>query len=80
MVIMPATDSVTSIPVHQSTLRLLQRVKSAAETWDDFLINITDDYLSDALRAELDQRLKRDRIVGGARARREFEEHRKRAR
>ena len=78
--IMAATDTVTSIPLHQSTLRVLQRVKSAAETWDEFLINITDDYLSPSLRAELDKRLMSDRVVTGAQARREFAEQRKRAR
>jgi hypothetical protein len=77
---MAGTDAITSIPLHQSTLRVLQRVKSAAETWDEFLINVTDDYLSPSLRAELDRRLKSDRIVTGAQARREFMEHRKRAR
>ncbi len=77
---MPATDAITSIPLHQSTLRVLRRVKSAAETWDEFLINVTDDYLSPSLRAELDRRLTSDRIVTGAEARREFEELRRRAR
>lgn len=80
MTMMTATDAVTSIPLHQSTLRVLQRVKSAAETWDEFLINLTDDYLSPSLRAELDGRLKADHVVSGATARREFEEQRKRAR
>jgi hypothetical protein len=80
MTIVSEADAITSIPLHQSTLRVLQRVKSAAETWDEFLINVTDDYLSPSLRAELDQRLKSDRIVTGAEARREFMERRKRAR
>ncbi len=80
MAMMPASDALTSIPLHQSTLRVLQRVKSAAETWDEFLINVTDDYLSPSLRAELDTRLKTDRVIRGAEARREFLEHRKRAR
>jgi|HubBroStandDraft_1064217.scaffolds.fasta_scaffold40379_2 hypothetical protein len=74
---MPESDLVTSIPLHQSTLRVLQRVKSAAETWDDFLINLTDDYLSPSLRAELDRRLERDRVVTGAEAHRVFRESRK---
>jgi hypothetical protein len=77
---MPAANDVTSIPVHRSTLRVLQRVKSAAETWDEFLITVTDDYLSPALRSELDRRLKTDRVVSGEQARREFRERRKRAR
>jgi hypothetical protein len=77
---MTSGDAVTSIPLHQSTLRVLQRVKSAAETWDEFLINLTDDYLSPALRAELDRRLMADRVVTGAEARREFKDQRTRAR
>jgi len=80
MAMMSTPDTITSIPLHQSTLRVLQRVKSAAETWDEFLINLTDDYLSPSLRAELDRRLRTDRVVTGAEARREFREQRKRAR
>ena len=80
MVMMVEGDATTSIPLHQSTLRVLQRVKSAAETWDEFLINLTDDCLSPALRAELDRRLVTDRIVTVTEARRQFEESRKRAR
>jgi hypothetical protein len=74
---MPATDSITSIPLHQSTLRVPQRVKSAAETWDEFLLDLTDDYLSPALRTELDLRLETDRVVTGVDARKEFNERRK---
>ena len=80
MTIVPTSDAITSIPLHRSTLRVLQQVKSAAETWDEFLINVTDDYLSPSLRAELDRRLVTDRVVTGAEARREFEERRRRAR
>ena len=77
---MPAADAVTSIPVHRSTLRVLQQVKSAAETWDEFLITITDDYLSPSLRSELNRRLKADRVVTGEEASRVFREQRRRAR
>lgn len=80
MVMMATSDPVTSIPVHRSTLRVLQRVKSAAETWDEFLEALTDDYISPALRSELDERLKREGIVSGARAKQEFKEQRRRAR
>lgn len=75
-----ATDAVTSIPLHQSILRVVQRVESAAETWGEFLINVTDDHLSPSLRSELDRRLKSDRIVMGAEAPRELMDRRKRAR
>ena len=81
MVKMMATDDpVTSIPIHKSTLRVLQQVKNARETWDDFLLTVTDDYLSPALRSELDRRLRTDRVVSGAEAKREFGEIRRRAR
>ncbi len=77
---MASGDAITCIPLHQSTLRVLQRVKSAAETWDEFLINLTDDYLPPSMRVELDRRLVTDRVVTGVEARREFQELRKRAR
>jgi hypothetical protein len=80
MTMMASTDAITSIPLRQSTLRVLQRVKNAAETWDEFLINVTDDYLSPALRAELDRRWQSERVVTGAEARRQFSERRKRVR
>ena len=81
MVAMMATaDPLTSIPIHRSTLRVLQRMKNSGETWDDFLFELTDDFLSPALKSGLDARAKRDIIIPGADARRQFEERRKRAR
>lgn len=77
---MSTSDPLTSIPLHRSTLDVLQRVKSAAETWDDFLMSLTDDYLSPALKAELDKRLETHKIVPGAVAKQEFEESRRRGR
>jgi hypothetical protein len=78
--IMAAKDRVTRIPIHRSTLLLLQRVKSAAESWDEFLIAVTDDFLAPALKAELDRRLVSDRVVSGSVVRREFERRRRRTR
>jgi hypothetical protein len=80
MDIMATSDPVTSIPLHRSTLRLLQRVKTAAETWDDFLLTITDDYVSPAHRHQLDRRLRTEKIISGGQAKQEFEERRRRAR
>jgi hypothetical protein len=77
---MAVADSVTSIPIHRSTLLVLQRVKSAAETWDEFLMAVTDDFISPSLRAELDRRLISDGIVPGPVAQAEFRERRRRAR
>jgi hypothetical protein len=74
---MQSGDPVTSIPLHRSTLQLLQRVKTSAETWDDFLISLTDDYISPALRSELDRRLTAETIVSGRDAKREFLEMRR---
>ena len=76
---MAANDPLTSIPVHKSVLTVLQRSKSSAETWDDFLLAVTDDYLSPMLKAELEHRERSDRIVSGAEAKREFEGLRRRA-
>ncbi len=72
------SDPVTSIPVHRSTLRVLQRIKDAAETWDELLLELAVDFISPARRSELDQRLTREAIVPGADVRRQFKERRRR--
>ena len=70
---MMGTDSeFTSIPIHQSTLLSLRGVKTADQTWDDFLLALADDYLSPAFRRELDRRLVTDEIIPGAAMKREF--------
>lgn len=79
-IIVATSDPVTSIPLHRSTLNVLKRVKNAAETWDEFLITLTDDFLSPALQAELDRRLQKDSIISGEQAKREFRELSRRAR
>ena len=75
---MATADPVTSIPVHQSTLRALRGAKMADQTWDDFLIALADDYISPALRRDLDRRLRSERVVRGADMKREYEEWRRR--
>lgn len=72
MVLMGAGDTFTSIPVHQSTLRALRGVKSADQTWDDLLMALADDYLSPALKRELDRRLSTEAIVPGPAMKREY--------
>lgn len=70
---MMAPDNVvTSIPVHHSTLQALRGVKTADQTWDDFLLALADDYLSPTLRRELDRRLATEEIIPGAAMKREF--------
>ena len=75
---MTSEDVVSSIPVHRTTIRALQGVKTADQTWDDFLMALADDYLSPSLRNELDRRISSEEIVPGAAMRREFEAWRRR--
>jgi hypothetical protein len=75
---MSASDVITSIPVHQSTLRALRGAKMADQTWDDFLLALADDYIAPALRRDLDRRLTTERVVSGAHMKAEFEQWRRR--
>jgi hypothetical protein len=36
----PAADPITSVPVHASTLRVLQEFKTGAQNWDSFLLDL----------------------------------------
>lgn len=75
---MSVPDSVTSIPVHQSTLRALRGAKMADQTWDDFLLALADDYIAPALKVDLDRRLKREKVVSGREMKAEFSDWRRR--
>lgn len=75
---MATTDPLTSIPVHQSTLRALRGAKMADQTWDGFLLALADDYIAPSLKRELDRKLRTDRIVSGAEMKKEFLEWRRR--
>jgi len=70
---MAAPDKVTSIPVHQSTLRTLRRAKMADQTWDAFLLALVDGYISPTLRADLNRRLRTERVVRGTEMKTELE-------
>ena len=72
MKMMSDRGSVTSIPVHQSTLTALRSAKSADQTWDDFLLALADDYIAPGLKRELDRRLKTEPIVPGAKMKEEY--------
>lgn len=76
-IMMATEDPFSSIPVHRSTIRTLQGVKTADQTWDDFLMALADDYISPSLRRELDRRLATEEIVPGASMKREFAERRR---
>lgn len=67
----------TSIPVHRSTLRALRGVKTAEQTWDDFLMALADDYISPVLKRELDRRLATEEVVPGAAMKREYSKWRR---
>jgi hypothetical protein len=69
---MATSDSITSIPLHQSTLSALRAAKSADQTWDDFLLALADDYIPPNLKRELDRRLASEPIISGAEMKREF--------
>ncbi|MFZ0830780.1 MAG: hypothetical protein WCB18_05985 [Thermoplasmata archaeon] len=73
---MSTPDPVTSIPIHQSTLRALRGAKMADQTWDDFLMALADDYIAPALQADLNRRLRTERVVSGAEMKAEFEQRR----
>ena len=75
---MSAPDAVTSIPVHQSTLRALRGAKMADQTWDEFLLALADDYIAPSLKAELDRRLKTEKVIPGSEIKAEYTEWRKR--
>jgi hypothetical protein len=76
---MATTDPVTSIPVHQSTLRALRGTKMADQTWDDFLLALADDFISPSMRADLDRRLRTEPIIPGAEMKKEFADWRRRS-
>lgn len=49
-------DRLTSIPVHASTVHLLQQLKTGAQNWDEFLLSAFEDLLPPETVAELDRR------------------------
>ena len=49
-------DRLTSIPVHSTTVKLLQQLKTGAQNWDDFLLSAFEDMLPPVTVAELERR------------------------
>ncbi|HKN06143.1 MAG TPA: hypothetical protein VJ021_00870 [Thermoplasmata archaeon] len=49
-------DRLTSIPVHASTVSLLQQLKTGAQNWDEFLLSAFEDLLPPETIAELERR------------------------
>lgn len=51
-----ASQSLTSIPVHSNVVRRLRSLKSADQTWDDFLMDMADDYIPPGWYDEIERR------------------------
>ena len=75
-----ARDPITSIPVHASTLKLLQRMKTGGQNWDEFLLTFLEDWMPPNLEAELDKRAARSTVVPASVVLRRSEERRRRGR
>ncbi|NNN17100.1 MAG: hypothetical protein HKL79_01880 [Thermoplasmata archaeon] len=69
-----SADRLTSIPVHATTVRLLQRLKTGAQNWDEFLLSAFEDLLPPETLAELDRREREE----GSRSFREVSRNRRR--
>jgi hypothetical protein len=51
----------SSIPAHQSTIALLQRLKPRSKNWDDFLLSAFEDFLPPETVEELEHREKTEK-------------------
>jgi hypothetical protein len=51
-----ASSPLTSIPVHSSVVRRLRSLKSADQTWDEFLTDMADDYVPPGWYDEIERR------------------------
>lgn len=60
-----ATNPLTSIPVHSDVLRHLRTLKTADQTWDDFLLEMSRDYVPPGWYNEMERRRKAGVDVAG---------------
>ena len=51
-----ASNPLTSIPVHSDVVRRLRSLKTADQTWDDFLLDMAEDHVPPGWYAELERR------------------------
>ena len=56
-----AEDRLTSIPVHATTVRLLQQLKTGSQNWDEFLLSAFEDLLPPEMVVELERREREER-------------------
>jgi hypothetical protein len=61
-----SANPMTSIPVHADVLRRLQVRKTGGKTWDEFLLDLVEDYDPPEWIAEMERRRHRGRDVPGA--------------
>lgn len=50
------SSPLTSIPVHSDVVRRLRTLKSADQTWDQFLMDMADDYVPPGWYEEIERR------------------------
>lgn len=60
-----SANPMTSIPVHTDVLRRLQDRKTGGKTWDEFLLDLIEDYDPPEWIAEMERRRARGRDVSG---------------
>jgi hypothetical protein len=56
MVMSMASNPLTSIPVHADVVRRLRTLKTADQTWDDFLREMAEDYVPPGWYEEMERR------------------------
>ena len=61
-----ATERLTTIPVHSNVVRQLRSLKTADQTWDDFLLDMAEDYTPPGWYAEMERRRQSGIDVDGA--------------
>jgi hypothetical protein len=63
MVIMAvASNTLTTIPVHSDVVRRLRSLKTADQTWDDFLLEMASDYVPRSWIEELERRARESTV------------------
>jgi hypothetical protein len=75
-----STGRMTSIPVHADVLKELQNRKVGSKTWDQFLLELLEDYDPPEWLAELEARRKKGRWLAEGALDRVHEELRARGR
>jgi len=51
-----ASNTLTTIPVHAEVVKRLRTLKTADQTWDDFLLELASDYVPRSWVEELERR------------------------